>query len=457
MKTESMLSAGIDIGTTTTHLVISRIGIGVTEGFGTVPSVHITSKKVLFKSDVVFTPLLPDGKIDASAVTAIIKEQYKKAGVTPDELKCGAVIVTGESACRENASEVISSVSEFAGDFIAAQAGSELESYLSGKGAGADVISENEGKCTANVDIGGGTTNISVFVNGSCVETCCLNIGGRLVRKSNDDGIFISSSLLNMCRANGINIKSFDDADSINSIHKLCSILASKIKEALGFCKEKNIETELITDSLLSGKYIPEIVTFSGGVSECMQEKTDNLFKYGDIGVILADEIRNDTETYPCKVITELDNPIRATVIGAGQFSMDISGSTIQYADVALPIKNLPCIESLERVSDKACAICIRGEKSPSFKDVDTLSEKIVTACKELINNNTTLVVILKEDFSKALGQCLRRRLPPKYPFICLDGIECKSDDYIDIGEPIAGNKAVPVVVKTLVFGGKKK
>ena len=77
MKTESMLSAGIDIGTTTTHLVISRIGIGVTEGFGTVPSVHITSKKVLFKSDVVFTPLLPDGKIDARAVTAIIKEQYK--------------------------------------------------------------------------------------------------------------------------------------------------------------------------------------------------------------------------------------------------------------------------------------------------------------------------------------------------------------------------------------------
>ena len=107
----------------------------------------------------------------------LLKNNIKKAGVTPDELKCGAVIVTGESASRENASEVISSVSEFAGDFIAAQAGSELESYLSGKGAGADVISENEGKCTANVDIGGGTTNISVFVNGSCVETCCLNIG----------------------------------------------------------------------------------------------------------------------------------------------------------------------------------------------------------------------------------------------------------------------------------------
>ena len=128
-------------------------------------------------------PLYPTVKFDARAVTAIIKEQYKKAGVTPDELKWRGCYSYRRECCRENASEVISSVSEFAGDFIAAQAGSELESYLSGKGAGADVISENEGKCTANVDIGGGTTNISVFVNGSCVETCCLNIGGRLVRK----------------------------------------------------------------------------------------------------------------------------------------------------------------------------------------------------------------------------------------------------------------------------------
>lgn len=70
------------------------------------------------------------------------------------------------------------------------------------------------------------------------METCCLNIGGRLVRKSNDDGIFISSSLLNLCRANDIKIKSFDDADSINSIHKLCSMLASKSKWLWVFIKK---------------------------------------------------------------------------------------------------------------------------------------------------------------------------------------------------------------------------
>ena len=247
---------------------------------------------------------------------------------------------------------------------------------------------------------------------------------------TNDKNDKINIDVLEKLKEKYNNALSFTTAASSTESQNRASISAVQDNTA-----EADIENDRTSDNIQSTEY-------------------SNVANNNDTN---SDEIRNDTETYPCKVITELDNPIRATVIGAGQFSMDISGSTIQYADVALPIKNLPCIESLERVSDKACAICIRGEKSPSFKDVDTLSEKIVTACKELINNNTTLVVILKEDFSKALGQCLRRRLPPKYPFICLDGIECKSDDYIDIGEPIAGNKAVPVVVKTLVFGGKKK
>ncbi len=131
--------------------------------------------------------------------------------------------------------------------------------------------------------------------------------------------------------------------------------------------------------------------------------------------------------------------------------------ATIQYADVALPIKNLPCIESLERVSDKACAICIRGEKSPSFKDVDTLSEKIVTACKELINNNTTLVVILKEDFSKALGQRLLRRLPQSIPLFVLTVSSVIQTIILISVNLLQAIRPYQVVVKTLVFGGKKK
>ncbi len=78
MKTESMLSAGIDIGTTTTHLVISRIGIGVTEGFGTVPSVHITSKKVLYKVMLFLHRFYQTVKLTLKPLHQSLKNNIKK-------------------------------------------------------------------------------------------------------------------------------------------------------------------------------------------------------------------------------------------------------------------------------------------------------------------------------------------------------------------------------------------
>ena len=166
MKNETVLSTGIDIGTTTTHLIVSRLGICETGGFGVVPSVEITSKEILYKSPVYFTPLLENGDIDLQGVASRIQKEYDSAGIAPSDLKCGAVIITGESARKGNAAKVLSAISENSGDFVAAEAGSELESYLSGKGAGADKLSEDTGKTVANIDIGGGTTNISVVQKG---------------------------------------------------------------------------------------------------------------------------------------------------------------------------------------------------------------------------------------------------------------------------------------------------
>lgn len=77
MKTESMLSAGIDIGTTTTHLVISRIGIGVTEGFGTVPSVHITSKRFYLKVMLFLHRFYPTGKLTPVPLQQLLKNNIK--------------------------------------------------------------------------------------------------------------------------------------------------------------------------------------------------------------------------------------------------------------------------------------------------------------------------------------------------------------------------------------------
>lgn len=449
MTDEMILSAGIDIGTTTTHLIISKIGIRVTGGFGTVPRAQISSKEILYKSPVYFTPLLGNGEIDGKKVAAIIADEYKTAGISPHDLKSGAVIVTGESACKGNASYVLHEISELAGDFIAAQAGSELESYLSGKGSSADVISRKTGKLTANIDIGGGTTNISLFENGKCLDTCCLNIGGRQIKRTGN-AISFSEIITKLISDSQIAITDLE-RDREN-VYTLCGIMADCIFSAVGY-GDKHIPGYLVTDHLLKTKKRPDILTFSGGVAECMDGKQAE-FAYGDIGVILGKAVERNVKRYGCEVFKHNSTPIRATVIGAGQFSMEISGSTIQYSGMNFPLKNLPCICALDEIGDFPCAICPKGEKAPSFSRVHALAQKIAAAANGMIEKNIPLVVMTREDYSKALGQCLKRELPDGYPFLCADGIDCKKGDYVDIGEPVADGRAVPVVVKTLVFGG---
>mgnify|MGYP002797655899 FL=1 len=448
MKSECILSAGIDIGTTTTHLILSRIGISVTGGFGTVPAAQITSKEIVYKSPVYFTPLFSNGEINGAAVAKIIEREYKAAGICAADLKSGAVIITGESACKGNSAEVLQDIAALSGDFVAAQAGSELESYLSGKGAEADKISEQTGKTVANIDVGGGTTNISVFRNGECVDTCCLHIGGRLVQTAGG-GLLLVDRIKRFADENEIRIS--DPKKDKGNMVRLCDLFSELIFSALGFA-DTEIPAYLIADHRLSEKNRADILTFSGGVAACMHAEHAD-FAFGDIGVLLGRSLSQKIKQYECRVAERTD-PIRATVIGAGQFSMEVSGSTIWYSDICFPLKNLPCVCAPNRLDSSSCALYLCGKKSPSFCEVDQMAQQIAAAAKHMVKKEIPLVVITKEDCSKALGTCLKSKLPDKYPILCIDGVTCRAGDYIDIGSPVAGGKAVPVVVKTLVFGG---
>lgn len=450
MENQILLSAGIDIGTTTTHLIVSRIGIAVEGGFGTVPHAVITKKEIIYESPVYFTPLDENGNINGTAVAEIIKKEYSAAGFKKENFDSGAVIITGESSKKENAKQVLADIAEYSGNFIAAQAGSRLESYLSGKGAGADKFSEQSGVVTANADIGGGTTNISFFKDGECVDDCCLNIGGRLVRFDEGGNAVLTPEISRLCAENGIVIKSSRDAAEIG---RLCAVAADIVKNAIFSCG--SVPDYCITDSLPSGKYVPEAVSFSGGVAECFADCGACRTGFGDIGCALAAAVRESSRSYPAKIINSASSPIRATVIGAGNFSMEISGSTIEYSNVSLPLKNLECVSDFSRIGSDLCAVSLPGDGVPGFEELVNIANDIVKSCAELTAKGLPIVVVTKADFSKALGICLRRALPPGYPFICFDGIDCRRGNYIDIGAPVAGGKAVPVVVKTLVFGGK--
>ena len=164
---QEIKSIGIDIGTSTTQLVFSRIVVENVAGSYNVPRVSIVDKEVIYRSKIYFTPLRSATEIDAEAVKKIVKDEYEAAGMTPADLSTGAVIITGETARKQNANEVLEALSDFAGDFVVATAGPDLESVLAARGAGTDTISEEHRTAVANLDVGGGTTNIAVYQKGT--------------------------------------------------------------------------------------------------------------------------------------------------------------------------------------------------------------------------------------------------------------------------------------------------
>lgn len=451
---EIIYSTGIDIGTTTTHLIVSRLSISVKEGFGCAPKVEIDKKEIIYMSKIYFTPLEADGIISAKGVKEIIDREYKNADISPEMLKSGAVIITGESAKKRNAKNLLFEISKYAGDFIVAEAGGESESILAGKGIGAQSISENELSTVCTVDIGGGTTNVAVFDSGEVKAASCIDVGGRLIKVKNKNGKIvidgISESILPLLKKNSI---------EINNGEILTDELKNKIINALW---ERIVEE--LNNLPKADRYI-----FSGGVGECIESDYSD-FKFNDLGVLLAKRIE-ESDFYKRGNCRKAENSIRATVIGAGNFSFEISGSTISHFGCKLPIRNIPCIkikvksrDDIKNCTDnlsnkiskfdlnKSVAIAFDGYSTVTFDDMMKLSENIAKECIDLIKRNLPIIVLIDKDIGKAMGICLKKALPKDYPLLAIDCVSADDGDYLDIGESIGGGKAVPVAIKKLVF-----
>ena len=134
---EHLRSIGLDIGTTTTQLIVSELGITNQASAFSVPELEITQRRILYRSPVYFTPLLQGELVDGAAIRQIVETEYQSAGITKDSVDTGAVIITGETSRKENARAVLHALSDFAGDFVVATAGPDLESILAAKGSGA--------------------------------------------------------------------------------------------------------------------------------------------------------------------------------------------------------------------------------------------------------------------------------------------------------------------------------
>ncbi|EUJ36983.1 ethanolamine ammonia-lyase reactivating factor EutA [Brochothrix campestris] len=473
---ETMLTVGIDLGTSTTQLVLSELTIENLASAFSVPRITISKKRIIFRSDILFTPLLSEDVIDAGAIKRFVSQQYAKAGIDKAAIQMGAVIITGETARKDNAALVLEALSGFSGDFVVATAGPDLESIIAGKGSGAASYSAEQLTRVVNLDIGGGTTNLAVFYDGEVEDTACFDIGGRLVKIDpiSHEITFITAKIKRIIAANDWAITEGMVA-TVANLEPLARVMARILANSIGLGERSPYYEQSMTHKGLALSEQIAAVSFSGGVADCISTTlTSDPFKYGDMGLLLGWAIATDDAFADLPVVQALET-IRATVVGAGSHTAEISGSTITYTTDVLPLRNLPVLKLngadtalpaaalATQITDKlkwfgtddetqVVALGFVGERSPSFKRITKLAESIVVGVAPLLQRQLPLIVIVEQDMAKALGQSLYAHLPRGYPFVCLDSVRVENGDYIDIGLPVAAGKVLPVIVKTLVF-----
>ena len=471
---EVINSVGIDIGTSTTQLIFSKLTIENLATSYTVPRISIVKTEVVYRSDIYFTPLTDKSTINAQEVQKIVENEYKKAGMSKGDLQTGAVIITGETARKENANDVLSALSDMAGDFVVATAGPDLESVLSAKGAGADFMSKEDRNTIANIDIGGGTSNIAVFYKGNLQSTSCIDIGGRLVKIENGKIVYIYDKIKKLIQREGLSISEGSTADK-NELKKLAKAMAKHLAMSLNLMPKDDFHKSLYTnegDPIMEDLKL-DGMTFSGGVADVVYNPGGrDVFEYGDIGVLLGEAINEESSFNQIKRYDAIET-IRATVVGAGTHTTEVSGSTIRHEEGCLPIKNIPVIKMTEeeendlelfsknlaermdiytnRSKDECVAVAFTGENYRTFDQVQELAKAVINGLIAYNNPNVPIVVIVENDIGKVLGNAIAYMLQTR-KVICIDNIFVKEGDYVDIGEPVAEGRVVPVVTKTLIF-----
>ena len=475
----AILSVGIDVGTSTTQVVFSKLQMDNAGGYFSVPRVAIVDKKVVYKSEVYMTPLKTDVLIDTDALRDIVAAEFRKAGYRPEDTDSGAVIITGESARKENSDAVLKSLSDFAGDFVVSAAGPDMESLIAGKGSGAWQYSMDHHCRVANLDIGGGTTNVVLFEDGETLARGCLDIGGRLICM-NPQGIITKASpaAAVMAQAAGVSVSVGDRCDEL----KLTAVtrqMAAALNAYLGV-GTKDIDAILrqIKTPGSSDFPVPEkvqAVFFSGGVADLIYYESADTWAYGDIGVLLGRAIR-ESRLFTDFQKMEPGETIRATVVGAGTYTTTISGSTITYSDDIFPLKNIPVIKLDEELQEACFAgetepvirriqwvlgqndeehfiLAMPGKRNPGYMEMKRAAASIRQIMDRVQPPGEPILLVIESDIAKAMGQMIRQQPDLKRQVVAIDSIHVEDGEYVDMGKPMMNGMVIPVVVKTLIFG----
>ena len=348
-----LTTVGLDVGSSTTHLMFARVHL---QRLSTSLSSRfvVAGREILWRSPIHLTPYRADFTIDAERLAGITRAAYGAAGLARDDVDSGAVILTGEALKRHNAGEIAALFAEESGKFVCATAGHHLEAALAAQGAGAVALSRQKAKTILNVDIGGGTTKFALVAGGEVLATAAVAVGGRLAVVGDDGELErIETPLKTLADRLEIPLR-VDQRGRL--AREMARILIALIRQE----PARGVARELLLTEPLPATPKPEAITFSGGVAEYLfGRETRN---YGDLGPDLAQAITHGLGHGAVPLpVWDPGQGIRATVIGAAQFTVQVSGNTILISDPArLPLRNIPvlsCGFALGEEIDRAAVI----------------------------------------------------------------------------------------------------
>ncbi len=472
-----LTTVGVDVGSSTSHLLFARLHLQrLTQSLSS--RFVVVKREVLHRSPILLTPYRHDtGLIDIDALERFVQRAYAEANLTPGDIDTGAVILTGAALERANARAVAELFASEGGKFVCASAGHNLEGILAAHGSGAVALSHELGGTLLHVDVGGGTTKLGLLRNGEILSTAAIHVGGRLVAFDAEERITrIEPSAALVADSLGIPLEmgGFLHADDRR---RLADSLVDILVDYLGKGELSPLGQKfLLTEPLELNGHKPVGLTFSGGVAEYVYGREAT--RYGDLGPDVAAALRValDMGRLPAPAVP-LAEGIRATVLGASQFSVQLSGNTVHVSDPnVLPLRNLPVvyarIESPRPDADAvaqairngfvrldltegehpaAVALPWRGE--PHYVNLRALADGIARAMPRSLAAGFPLVIALDGDIGASLGGILSEELAVTAPMVSIDGLQLVELDYVDVGELLMPANVVPVVVKSLAFG----
>ena len=466
----ALYSVGVDIGSSTSHLVFSRIELEQRDS-----RYVVKNRQLLFESEILLTPYTDRETIDADALGSFIEAQYAAADIEPRQIDTGALILTGVAVRRQNARAIGELFAEQAGKFVAVSAGDYLEATMAAYGSGAAMNSELVGAVVMNVDIGGGTSKIAICDSGRVVDLTAIDIGARLVAFDAEGRVTRLEEAGRRFAADvGISL-AIGEVLGADAMQAMAARMADRLAEVI-LLKDMSPETEaLLRLPALSWAGPVDAMTISGGVSEFVYDYAEAGF--GDLGPMLALAIRDRILDAGVRLMEPVEG-IRATVVGASQYTIQVSGGTIFVAPPeTLPLRNMPVIapdfdlsgdtldvEAIARQTqaalrrldladgERAVALCFRWEGSATFRRLDAFTRGVANGLAAVLAHGHPLVLVGDNDIGGVLGIHFVEEMKLDHAVVSIDGIELKEFDYIDIGALIPSSAAVPVAIKSLVF-----